>query len=118
MWPVIPVVEGAGAVRAATEAYPLWIYDALPRRRLRQRLPRNASGKKNSRAPKRDARNSPSRVPTSILLTFAFARGKSSTSCVLPSDPEQPVLDITAISTRLTLAQVREEQRRRLFQSR
>ena len=31
----------------------------------------------------------------------------------LPSDPEHPVLDIIAISTRLTLAQVRDEQRAR-----
>ena len=31
----------------------------------------------------------------------------------LPSDPAHPVLDIIAISTRLTLAQVREEQRTR-----
>ena len=28
----------------------------------------------------------------------------------LPSDPAHPVLDVIAISTRLTLAQVREEQ--------
>ncbi|HUN73345.1 MAG TPA: hypothetical protein VMU40_02405 [Steroidobacteraceae bacterium] len=28
----------------------------------------------------------------------------------LPSDPEHPVLDVVAVSTRLTLAQVREEQ--------
>lgn len=28
----------------------------------------------------------------------------------LPSDPEHPVLDMIAVSTRLTLAQVREEQ--------
>lgn len=31
----------------------------------------------------------------------------------LPSDPEHPVLDVIAISTRLTLAQVQEEQRTR-----
>jgi hypothetical protein len=31
----------------------------------------------------------------------------------LPSDPEHPVLDVIAISTRLTLAEVREEQRAR-----
>jgi hypothetical protein len=28
----------------------------------------------------------------------------------LPSDPEHPILDVIAVSTRLTLAQVREEQ--------
>jgi len=31
----------------------------------------------------------------------------------LPSDPEHPVLDLVAVSTRLTLAQVQEEQRAR-----
>ena len=31
----------------------------------------------------------------------------------MPSDPAHPVLDVIAISTRLTLAQVREEQRTR-----
>jgi hypothetical protein len=31
----------------------------------------------------------------------------------LPSDPAHPVLDVIAISTRLTLEQVREEQRTR-----
>ena len=31
----------------------------------------------------------------------------------LPSDPAHPVLDIIAISTRLTLAEVQEEQRTR-----
>jgi hypothetical protein len=30
----------------------------------------------------------------------------------LPSDPAHPILDVIAISTRLTLAEVREEQRR------
>jgi len=28
----------------------------------------------------------------------------------LPSDPEHPILDLVAVSTRLTLAQVQEEQ--------
>jgi hypothetical protein len=28
----------------------------------------------------------------------------------LPSDPDHPILDVIAVSTRLTLAQVREEQ--------
>ena len=31
----------------------------------------------------------------------------------LPSDPTHPILDVVAIGTRLTLAQVREEQRTR-----
>ncbi len=31
----------------------------------------------------------------------------------LPSDPAHPILDVIAISTRLTLAEVREEQRTR-----
>jgi len=31
----------------------------------------------------------------------------------LPSDPAHPILDVIAISTRLTLADVREEQRAR-----
>jgi len=31
----------------------------------------------------------------------------------LPSDPAHPILDVIAISTRLTLEQVREEQRTR-----
>ena len=31
----------------------------------------------------------------------------------LPSDPEHPILDVIAISTRLTLEEVREEQRKR-----
>jgi hypothetical protein len=31
----------------------------------------------------------------------------------LPSDPAHPILDVIAISTRLTLAQVQEEQRAR-----
>jgi hypothetical protein len=31
----------------------------------------------------------------------------------LPADPEHPVLDVIAVSTRLTLAQVQEEQRLR-----
>jgi hypothetical protein len=31
----------------------------------------------------------------------------------LPSDPEHPVLDVIAVSTRLTLAEVQEEQRTR-----
>ena len=31
----------------------------------------------------------------------------------LPSDPAHPILDVIAISTRLTLADVREEQRMR-----
>jgi hypothetical protein len=31
----------------------------------------------------------------------------------LPSDPTHPILDVIAISTRLTLAEVREEQRTR-----
>jgi hypothetical protein len=31
----------------------------------------------------------------------------------LPKDPEHPILDVIAISTRLTLAQVQEEQRLR-----
>lgn len=31
----------------------------------------------------------------------------------LPSDPEHPILDVIAVSTRLTLAEVREEQRTR-----
>jgi hypothetical protein len=31
----------------------------------------------------------------------------------LPSDPTHPILDIIAVSTRLTLAQVQEEQRTR-----
>jgi len=31
----------------------------------------------------------------------------------LPSDPAHPILDVIAISTRLTLEQVREEQRMR-----
>jgi hypothetical protein len=31
----------------------------------------------------------------------------------LPSDPAHPVLDVIAVSTRLTLAEVREEQRTR-----
>ncbi|HTC17059.1 MAG TPA: hypothetical protein VK695_14760 [Steroidobacteraceae bacterium] len=31
----------------------------------------------------------------------------------LPSDPEHPILDVIAISTRLTLAEVQEEQRTR-----
>jgi hypothetical protein len=31
----------------------------------------------------------------------------------LPSDPEHPVLDVIAVSTRLTLADVQEEQRTR-----
>ena len=32
----------------------------------------------------------------------------------LPSDPAHPILDVIAISTRLTLEQVREEQRTRV----
>jgi len=31
----------------------------------------------------------------------------------MPSDPMHPILDVIAIGTRLTLAQVREEQRTR-----
>jgi hypothetical protein len=31
----------------------------------------------------------------------------------LPSDPTHPILDLIAVSTRLTLAQVRDEQRAR-----
>lgn len=31
----------------------------------------------------------------------------------LPSDPEHPVLDVIAVSTRLTLTEVQEEQRTR-----
>jgi hypothetical protein len=31
----------------------------------------------------------------------------------LPSDPTHPILDVIAVSTRLTLAEVREEQRTR-----
>jgi hypothetical protein len=31
----------------------------------------------------------------------------------LPSDPAHPILDVIAVSTRLTLAEVREEQRMR-----
>jgi hypothetical protein len=31
----------------------------------------------------------------------------------MPSDPSHPILDVIAVSTRLTLAQVREEQRAR-----
>jgi hypothetical protein len=31
----------------------------------------------------------------------------------LPSDPAHPILDVIAVSTRLTLAEVREEQRTR-----
>lgn len=31
----------------------------------------------------------------------------------LPSDPAHPILDVIAVSTRLTLAQVQEEQRAR-----
>ena len=31
----------------------------------------------------------------------------------LPSDPAHPILDIIAVSTRLTLAEVQEEQRKR-----
>jgi hypothetical protein len=31
----------------------------------------------------------------------------------LPSDPAHPILDVIAVSTRLTLAEVREEQRAR-----
>ena len=31
----------------------------------------------------------------------------------LPSDPNHPILDVVAIATRLTLAEVQEEQRRR-----
>jgi hypothetical protein len=31
----------------------------------------------------------------------------------LPSDPGHPILDVIAVSTRLTLAEVREEQRTR-----
>ena len=31
----------------------------------------------------------------------------------LPSDPRHPILDVVAVSTRLTLAQVHEEQRAR-----
>ena len=31
----------------------------------------------------------------------------------LPSDPSHPILDVIAVSTRLTLAEVREEQRTR-----
>lgn len=34
----------------------------------------------------------------------------------LPSDPEHPVLDVIAISTRLTLMQVKEEQQARALQ--
>jgi hypothetical protein len=33
----------------------------------------------------------------------------------LPDDPMHPVLDVIAIDTRLTLAQVREEQRARVL---
>lgn len=32
----------------------------------------------------------------------------------LPSDPEHPILDVIAVSTRLTLEEVREEQRSRV----
>jgi len=32
---------------------------------------------------------------------------------LLPSDPAHPILDVIAVSTRLTLAEVREEQRTR-----
>jgi len=35
----------------------------------------------------------------------------------LPSDPAHPVLDVIAISTRLTLAEVQEEQRARAAHS-
>jgi len=35
----------------------------------------------------------------------------------LPSDPAHPILDVIAISTRLTLEQVREEQRTRAAQA-
>lgn len=35
----------------------------------------------------------------------------------LPSDPAHPVLDVIAVSTRLTLAQVREEQAARAARS-
>jgi hypothetical protein len=31
----------------------------------------------------------------------------------LPSDPAHPILDVIAVSTRLTLAEVRDEQRTR-----
>jgi hypothetical protein len=31
----------------------------------------------------------------------------------LPSDPAHPILDVIAVSTRLTLAEVQEEQRMR-----
>lgn len=35
----------------------------------------------------------------------------------LPSDPAHPILDVIAISTRLTLEEVREEQRSRAVRS-
>jgi hypothetical protein len=35
----------------------------------------------------------------------------------LPSDPAHPVLDVVAVSTRLTLAEVQEEQRTRAAQA-
>jgi hypothetical protein len=35
----------------------------------------------------------------------------------LPTDPNHPILDVIAIATRLTLAEVQEEQRRRESQS-
>jgi len=35
----------------------------------------------------------------------------------LPSDPAHPILDVIAVSTRLTLEQVREEQRSRAAQA-
>jgi hypothetical protein len=31
----------------------------------------------------------------------------------MPSDPQHPILDVIAVSTRLTLAEVREEQQQR-----
>ena len=34
----------------------------------------------------------------------------------LPADPTHPILDVIAVSTRLTLAEVREEQRARAAQ--
>ena len=35
----------------------------------------------------------------------------------LPSDPSHPILDVIAMGTQLTLAQVREEQRARVAQA-
>jgi hypothetical protein len=35
----------------------------------------------------------------------------------MPSDPEHPVLDVIAVSTRLTLAEVQQEQRMRAERS-